>query len=293
MMMRTDSRGAAQRRSTSRSRGRAAVLATVLLGGILAAPTAPALAAPALLEPVPAAKGSAVTAGDEDPTKKALSDASAAKRAAQKLEGEERAAALREVTTRYDAVSADGAHPAAARAEAAFRAGEILRTLKETEAADARFLRATELGAETEDGRDFAARGLLERAHLRRRAGETDAALALYGQVRERFTGERRSAAHAMTWSGKLLLGADRLAEARPMLVGFAEAYPEYPKEAVRNADLVAVELLEAGDEAGAKVVVAELRARMSAVLEAGDKQAAAVQAALDAMKVTELLGGY
>jgi hypothetical protein len=230
---------------------------------------------------------------DEDPGKAALASASAAKRAAQKLEGEERGTALRAVTTQYDAVSADEAFDRAVRSEAAFRSGEILRTLKEAEAADARFLRATELGAEVEEGRAFAARGLLERAHLRRRAGEVDAALTLYGEVRERFAVERRSAAHAMSWAGKVLLGADRLAEARPVLVGFGEAYPEYPKEAVRNADLVAVELMEAGDEAGARQIVAELRAQMAPVLEAGDKTAASVQTALDAMKVTEMFGGY
>jgi hypothetical protein len=216
---------------------------------------------------------------DEDPGKAALASASAAKRAAQKLEGEERGTALRAVTTQYDAVSADEAFDRAVRSEAAFRSGD--------------FLRATELGAEVEEGRAFAARGLLERAHLRRRAGEVDAALTLYGEVRERFAVERRSAAHAMSWAGKVLLGADRLAEARPVLVGFGEAYPEYPKEAVRNADLVAVELMEAGDEAGARQIVAELRAQMAPVLEAGDKTAASVQTALDAMKVTEMFGGY
>ncbi|MHC5212363.1 MAG: hypothetical protein ACYTG2_16740 [Planctomycetota bacterium] len=247
---------------------------------------APATHSPTALTAAPAPR-------EDDPARVALDAASAAKRVAQKLEGEERSAALREVSTRYDSISADDVFEAAARAEAAFRSGEILRALKEGEAADARFLRATELGAESEDGRGFAARGLLERAHLRRRAGDVEAALTMYGQVREQFAGERRSAAHAMTWMGKVLLADERLAEARPVLLGFCEAFPEYPKEAVRNADLLAVELVETGDEAAARVVVAEMRARMAPLLEAGDKQSAALQAALDAMKVTGMLGGY
>lgn len=299
--MRTWNEGAQARRRLRRARVRAAVLASVALGAVLGGPVAagavPPGPAPVDAAPKAAARAAArvapAPARDEDPAQAALSAASQAKRAAQKLEGAERAAALREVSTRYDAISADVAFDAPVRAEAAFRAGEILRVLRESEAAEARFLRATELGSESEDGRSFAARGLLERAHLQRRAGDVDAALALYGQVRERYASERRSAAHAMTWRGKVLLGAGRLDEARPELLGFAEAFPEYPKEAVRNADLVAVELVEAGDEAAAREVVAELRARMAPVLEAGDRQASSVQAALDAMKVTELLGSY
>ena len=241
----------------------------------------------------PAALRHPGAAGEEDPARAALAEAGAAKRAAQKLEASAREQALLEVAGRYDAIADNGGFDAAARAEAAFRAGEILRVRGRLDDSAPRFAKAVELGADAPKGREFAARGLLEQAHLERRAKDDATALQLYGQVRERFADQRRTAATAMTWSGKLLLAAGRTDEAAQMLQGFATEYPEYPKDAVRNADLLAIELLEAGDEAGAKAAVDTLRAAMAPIVDGGGKQAESVSAALKAMRVTELLGGY
>jgi len=252
-------------------------------------------AAPAVLRHPGAAgtPGVAGAAGDEDPARAALAEASAAKRAAQKLEDSARETALLEVAGRFDAIADNADFDPASRAEAAFRAGEILRARGRLADSAPRFAKAVELGADAPKGREFAARGLLEQAHLARRAKDDATSLQLYAQVRERFADQRRTAATAMTWSGKLLLAAGRTDEAAQMLQGFATEYPEYPKDAVRNADLLAVELLEAGDETGAKAAVDKLRAAMAPIVDGGGKQAESVSAALKAMRVTELLGGY
>jgi hypothetical protein len=223
----------------------------------------------------------------------ALSAASSAKRAAQKLEGDERDSALADVASQYAGIAATEAFTAGERAEAAFRGGEILRTLDQADAADGQFARAVALGEETETGREFAGRGLLERAHLKRRSNDGEAALALYAEVARRFGDQRRSAAHARTWSGKLLLKSGQLDEAAQKLLGFAEAYPEFATEAVRNADLLAVAQAEAGDESSARATIERLRRELEPVMAKGDKAADEVQVALDNLRVTEILGGY
>jgi hypothetical protein len=197
------------------------------------------------------------------------------------------------VTARYAAIAEDGELASAGRAEAAFRAGELLRTGKQLDEAEVMFRRATELGDAAEGGQEYAARALLECAHLKRRAKATDEALGLYGEVVSRYAGERRSAAHAVTWRGKLLLQAGQREEGIVTLMGFVTEYPEYPTEAVRNADLVALEQLEAGDEPGARATLAQIRSAMESVIAQGGKPAEQVSQALGAMRVTELLSGY
>jgi tetratricopeptide (TPR) repeat protein len=223
----------------------------------------------------------------------ALEEASAAKRAARKVTEEGREQALLAVATRYDAIAADTAYAVPERTEALFRAGEILRTLKQIEPADSRFGKAVSLGEPVEAARGFAARGLLERAHILRRANDEADALALYAEVGRRFADQRRSAAHARTWTGKLLLrGGRELGRAAEVLQGFAEAFPEYATEAVRNADLVAVAWFEAGDEPAARATEAWIRGRMDPLLAEGGRSAELIGKALERMRVTALLAG-
>lgn len=223
----------------------------------------------------------------------ALADASSGKRAAQKLDGAAKSEALAAVAADYGRIADDEAFPPAGRAEAAFRGGDILRGLKRLPDAEAQFRRAVELGEPNDDGREFAARGLLELAHIKRRAKDVPAALELYAQVASRFADQRRTAAHAATWTGKLLLKSGDREKGAAALMDFATTWPEYPTEAVRNADLVAVDQVEAGDEAAAQITVNKIRAVMEPVIAKGGKQAEAVQKALDAMRATELLAGY
>jgi len=223
----------------------------------------------------------------------ALAEASIAKRAAQKMEGDARSGALASVAERYAGIAGTEAFAAGERAEAAFRGGELLRTLERGDEADDQFARAVELGESSQDGREFAARGLLERAHLKRRGTDVEGALALYAEVGRRFADQRRSAAHARTWTGKLLLKAGRLDEAARHLLGFAEAYPEFAPEAVRNADLLAVAQAQSGDETAARDTIERLRRELEPLMAQGGKAAEEIQAALDGLRVTEILGGY
>jgi tetratricopeptide (TPR) repeat protein len=225
--------------------------------------------------------------------KAALADAAAAKRAAQKLDGTARTQALATLADRYVELTGKDAFAAGERAEAAFRAGELLRSLERGKQADELFARAVELGEEAPSGREFAARSLLERGHIRRRANDAEGALALYAEVQRRFADQRRTAATARTWSGKVQLKAGHVEEATAFLLGFAETYPEFAVEAVRDADLLAVAQAEGGDETAARATVDRLRREVQPVLEKGGKDATAVQAALDDLRVTEMLAGY
>jgi len=275
---------------------RGAALAGIPLRG--GAPAGPRVVGPA---PLAAALASELTAlqpvaGDDgmrESVRVALSEASASKREAQKLSGEEREQAMLAVTARYAAIAEDVSYAAAGRAEASFRAGELLRGAKQFEEAAVMFARATELGSSAAGGEEFAARGLLESAHLKRRARDVAGALTLYGAVRERFPGEKRSAAHAVTWQGKLQLQSDQREQGMATLLGFRELFPEYPAEAVRNADLVALEQLEAGDDAGARQTVEQVQKAMEGIVAEGGKRAESVGKALAAMRVTEQLAGY
>jgi hypothetical protein len=262
-------------------------------------PHAPARA-PALGVPAPPASRSddGKKPGDktDDGTKEgraALADAAAAKRAAQKLDGGARNEALAALADKYATLAEKDSLGAGERAEAAFRGGELLRTLQRGKQADDLFGRAVELGESAPSGRDFAARGLLERGHIRRRANDAEGALALYADVMQRFADQRRTAATARTWAGKVQLKAGHLDEAAHQLLGFAEAYPEFAVEGVHDADLLAVAQVEGGDETAARDSIDRLRREVQPVLAKGGKQADAVQAALDGLRVTELLAGY
>jgi len=224
-----------------------------------------------------------------------LDEVSAAKQRAYDLEGDERERALLEVAASYGAVADDDAHPVGDRAEAAFRAGEILRSRRRADQARRRFEQATAFGADGTDERamEFAARGLLELAHLRRRASDVEGALGLYSEVGERFSDQARSNAHATTWRGKLLVREGRLDEARALYVGFAASFPDYPLEAVRNMDLLAVAFAEDGRLEDAHEVVALLRSQMEPVIAAGGRTAEAVHHSLSSLRVNVRLSGY
>ena len=171
----------------------------------------------------------------------------------------------------------------------AAEAWEILRSLGREVEARERFEQAASFGDDAE-ATEFAARGLLELAHLRRRNDDVAGAVAQYDELRARFPEQRRSCAHALTWSGKLMLAGDQRDEGRRRLLSFADEYPEYATEAVRNADTVALDHYASDDVAAARAVVADIAARMAPRLEAGDKPAESIRRALDRMKVSKLL---
>lgn len=220
----------------------------------------------------------------------ALDQARDAKRAAYKLQDAAREVALMDTAALYGRAADAPAWADVERAEAAFRAGEILRALGRELEAQERFGQAASFDEDTE-AREFAARGLLELAHLRRRHDDVEGAVVQYDELRARFPEQRRSCAHALTWSGKLMLAGERRDEGRQRLLSFADEYPEYATEAVRNADAVALDHVESGDPTAARKIVADIGTRMTPLLEAGDKQADSIRRALDRMKAAKLLG--
>ncbi len=266
-----------------------------LRGGRLVGPrvAGPAPLVAAISSELAALQAGAGDDGRGESARAALAEAAASRKEAQKLSGEEREQAMHAVLAQYASIAEDERFAVAGRAEASFRAGDLLRVGKQLDEAAAMYARAAELGGTTAGAEEFAARGLLEAAHLKRRAHDVEGALTLYAAVRERFPGEKRTAAHAVTWQGKLELQSEQRERGMATLLGFRELFPEYPAEAVRNTDLVALEQLEAGDEAGARQTVEQLQKAMEPILAEGGKRAESVSKALAAMRVTEQLTGY
>lgn len=239
---------------------------------------------PAAVEPVDVEAGEA-----------ALKAASRAKSAAYKVEGEARTAALLDVAREYGAVADTVRFGVDARAEAAFRAGELLRARSRPEEALARFGQATSLGEAAEAGspaRSFAARGLVEQAHALRRSDEIEAALGLYAQLDRRFPEQLKSRVHARSWTVKLLVRAGRLEEALPHVNEFATQHPDRPVEAVKAATELAEALVEAGraDEASALATAVENQVVPG---DSGEPVAERLTSALDALRVTVSQSGY
>ncbi len=233
--------------------------------------------------------------GESEAGQVALDAASAARKAAYREAGEARAAGLLVAAQLFGAVADDASLGPAQRAEGAFRAGEILRAQDRGEDARQRFQLAASL-TDDPDAQSFPARALLELAHLARRAGDDAEALALYGRIGRDFATERRTAAHALTWTGKLLLKEDGWTENTERgveaLLRFGSTYLEYAGEAVRNADIAAVRCAQEGDRKRAALILASIRARCVEPLAKGGRKAQKLQASLDRMKIAEILEG-
>jgi tetratricopeptide (TPR) repeat protein len=94
-------------------------------------------------------------------------------------EGERREQARERAVAAYAAVACDPSASLPVRAEAAFRAAELLRAGGAVEAAAQAFEQCRAL----EPGGGFGARSLLELGHVHRRAGRAEAALEAYEQL--------------------------------------------------------------------------------------------------------------
>ncbi len=220
----------------------------------------------------------------------ALVAAADVKKRAYTLEGEAREEGLLQAAAAYaDVADREDLRPSE-RAEAAFRAGEILRARKALDSARERFAQAMELGQGNEADA-FAARGLLELAHMKRRDDDTQGALALYGELRTRFPAQRKSCAQAMTWAGKLQLREGSREEGLVLLIQFGKQFDEFPVDAVKNVDVAALDCLDVGEFDRARRLIDDLRERMQPVLEQVEgKDAERLRKALADMKAPPLL---
>ena len=225
----------------------------------------------------------------------ALAAASAIKRDAYATAGEAREALLPDAARAYEQVSLEKSFGQGDRVEGAFRAGEILRSRGFVEDAVARFREASRMGLDHADPtvRSFAARGLLELAHVVRREDDMDAALKAYADVRQRFDKQRRQVAHACTWTIKLLVKAGRLDEAGAVALDLGPFLPDYSLEAVRNVDLLAGALMEEGRTDSAHSAVARLEAGLRADLADGETVTPQLEGALEALRAKMAVSGY
>lgn len=224
--------------------------------------TALALAVPsaalAALSPAPTTL-EATGSGNEKAAKLQLDGAKQLRRAAGKKTGEERRTALRAAADAYRKVATEHPDSAAVSAEAAFRAGEIMRSLGDADAARSDFELAAKSGKQAPQ---FGARALNELGHLARRKEQFDEAIAFYQRVNSEFPGQDGEGARALTWVGKLEARLGKDEQARTTWLSLQERFPSQPVLAIRAADLAVLSWIEAGDATQAAKSLADVDAR-------------------------------
>jgi tetratricopeptide (TPR) repeat protein len=229
-----------------------------------------------------AAAGTAVSARDQ------LRAAANLKRTSFKKEPSEKRRILLEVVKAYEQVVQ--AHPQEREecAEALYRQGEILRSLKDEADAARKFEQVLEF----KDVPHFRARALIECGHLKRRAGDWKSATGFYQQVVTEHSDMRSEMATAWTWIGRAQLQVGQHKEGREQLLSFEEEFPEFPARAIRNVDLVALSLLESGQTAEAQAMVDNCRTRFKEKAEQEDSVADEIERALAKMRALKRLNG-
>jgi len=202
----------------------------------------------------------------EDAPSNSRSDAQAAlgiakqtRRTAFKKTGEEKRKILEQTIVAYRAVLERHDDEGDLCAEAAFRIGEIERSLGDAPAARAAF---EQTAAKRDSAPRFAARAMNELGHLARRAGDLEGALQTYRLIPTEFPGEDAESVKALTWGGKVLVQLDRAEEARATWLSIADLHPSEPVAAVRAADLAALSALDDGDETLARRILDETDAK-------------------------------
>jgi tetratricopeptide (TPR) repeat protein len=149
-------------------------------------------------------------------------------------------------------------------AEAAFRAGELLRAGDEDEGALSEFSVARDLAP----GGAFAARASIEIGHLRRRAGDAERALDAYLAVAHDGRAAPRWRDDASIWAGRTWFDLGRVDEARRAWRRVAERADE-PLDRIRAHDELALAAVAEGDlEAAAGVLERCRRALADVALE-------------------------
>jgi tetratricopeptide (TPR) repeat protein len=222
-----------------------------------------------------------------EPAKKELAEAAKLKRDAASRPPAEKLAMLMAAAKAYEKVAADFTGEPSVAADANFRAGEILRSIKHDEEARRAFAAAA---AGAEEAPTVAARAWIELGHLERREKKLDEALRCYSRVLAIRPEPRREAATALTWQGKTLCEQKNDQDGHAALLAVGERFPEFPLDDVRNVDRVALDWIEAGRVAEARKLVEECVERHSQPEPGEESVDAAVAHALERMKSREKL---
>jgi len=251
-----------------------------------------ALAAAAGAPPVAAQEDekSEATSQAVDPQLKAqamaaLGLAAGTKNSARGKDPDDRFSILQKAGAEYEDVGTRYAAVTAVSGEAWFRAGEIWRVLRRLEQSERCFQSAVAVTANP----GFAARALVEVAHLKRRSNDLHEALARYAAVEKRFPGERLQGVRARTWQGKLLIQLEKTEEGHRRLLSVGDDYADFPVEHVRNTDMVAVAWCKAGRVEEARGLIERLR-QTYAEAPKDEKARAEVVKAMARMKAPALI---
>lgn len=162
----------------------------------------------------------------------------------------------------YRAVRAFHPEAPALGAEAAFRAGELLRAEDRVEAAREEFSIAVEKGA----GTAFRARGRLELGHVARRAGHLRTALDRYLEVCSDADADPLHREDAWLWAGRVWRLRGAWAEARRAWEGVIERSAD-PFLVLRAHDELALAYVEEDDVAAAAGQLERCRVDLQPIL--------------------------
>ncbi len=193
-----------------------------------------------------------------DSAREELARATALKQALRGQRGRERAELRERAVAAYRAIRAAFPDQPATGAEAAFRAGELLRADGLREAARLEFLAAWELGGAT----PFRARAGLELGHIARRRGFPAEALEAYRRVLDAPDSAASQRDQAALWAGRSNLELGREDEARRLFEGLART-AEDPSDRVQGHDELGLLWIAAGDLEAAAGELARCRAAL------------------------------
>jgi len=196
------------------------------------------------------------------------------------LRGAQRAERARAAATAYAALRVHWPAQRELCAEAAFRAGELLRAegLEAAALAEFEFVRSLELRCV------WRARAGLEIAHLQRRAGRRSAALDAYLAVLDDPRSEPQRRDEAALWAGRMyaLLGKPEEAARRWEAVA---RRAEDPLQRIDAWDELALALVDAGDLEGAAGWIGRARESLADVALEETENGERVRGALERMR--------
>lgn len=233
-------------------------------------------------DPAPAARASIPRL---DSAKAQLEHAAGLKKALRDAEGDDRDRARKLAIEGYRSVREYFGGDAAACAEAAFRAGELLRAAEDLASAQAEFAIARDRGA----GTSFQVRALMELAHIDRRAKRLDQALDGYEMVVAADAATVRQKDDASLWAGRVYADLQRPKDARRIWQRVADKGDD-PLDRIRAWDLMVSLLVDQGDLEGAAGVLERCREALADTAQEESKLGERVRAALSSMRSQEEL---
>jgi tetratricopeptide (TPR) repeat protein len=236
--------------------------------------------------------GAAVARRDGASTRPAAaSDARSELRKADELrrairgKGEERRAAVEQAAAAYAAVLASFPDAKEEVAMAAFRIGELKRSLGKTDEAREAFSKVVSSGG----SRRLAARAVLETAHIHRRAKEMGKALESYRKAAVEFADEAGNRDDALYWIGVLQEQNKEYAKSREAWQAVADRGVD-PLDRVRAFDRIALSHMKEGNRADAHATVEQARTALHDIAADPSTRGARVKRALDRMRAVRAL---